>query len=199
MIFKWSIFLFRLWCQNKSYNNFKIFYKRLDLDFYIKFKSKFCRSVLWMLSISENKIYKRLCASGTPAGSVSWFIELCKDGGGDNRRFRISKKKKKKFGKGRGRSGSCSGLCRFTYFNGSSCTSGPRKVCLPFFHLIISSLLSILRPNAVVRRFFTTYNVNKCFENKCFVRFVERSSLKERSENIIIAMQRLIIMHDCII
>lgn len=145
MIFKWSIFLFRLWCQNKSYNNFKIFYKRLDLDFYIKFKSKFCRSVLWMLSISENKIYKRLCASGTPAGSVSWFIELCKDGGGDNRRFRISKKKKKKFGKGRGRSGSCSGLCRFTYFNGSSCTSGPRKVCLPFFHLIISSLLSILR------------------------------------------------------
>lgn len=45
--------------------------------------------------------------------------------------------KKKKSQKGRGRSGSQSGPCRFTYFNGSSCTSSPRKVCPSFFVLIL--------------------------------------------------------------
>lgn len=76
----------------------------------------------------------RSCVSSTPAGSVSWFIELCEGGGGDNRRYRM---RKKKFQKGRGRSGSQSGPCRFTYFNGSSCTSGPREIRLPFFVLIL--------------------------------------------------------------
>lgn len=54
--------------------------------------------------------------------------------------------KKKKSQKGRGRSGSQSGPCRFTYFNGSSCTSGPRKVCPSFFVLI---LFFLLWPNLV--------------------------------------------------
>ena len=65
-------------------------------------------------------------------------LNLCEGGGGDNRRYRISKKKEVSKGQ---RNGSQSGPCRFTYFNGSSCISDPREICLSFFHFDPSSLL----------------------------------------------------------
>lgn len=89
-----------------------------------------------MLSTVGNKICERLCTSVTPAGLrvlVHWTPAKALV------RWSKVRNKRKKEGsqKGRGRSGSRSGPCRFTYFNGSSCTSGPREVHPSFLFLFL--------------------------------------------------------------